>query len=108
VTRRGYEHCPTDTNPARAQQVANAVGATFSERIATISPNANSVSATVLEEAVIPDHDVGPNVRRDGILALVLGGMLGIGLALLLEYLDDCWRSPEEAEQISGGPHLGH
>jgi capsular polysaccharide biosynthesis protein len=44
---------------------------------------------------------------RDGFLALVLGGMLGAGLAFLLEYLDDRWRSPEEAEQVSGVPTLG-
>jgi hypothetical protein len=29
---------------------------------------------------------------------------LGVGLAFLLEYLDDGWRSPEEVEQISGVP----
>jgi capsular polysaccharide biosynthesis protein len=33
-----------------------------------------------------------------------LGLMLGIGLALLMEYLDYSWRSPEEVEQISGVP----
>jgi hypothetical protein len=33
--------------------------------------------------------------------------MLGIGLAFLLEYWDDDWRSPEEVEQISGVPTFG-
>jgi capsular polysaccharide biosynthesis protein len=96
-----------DTDPAKAQQVVNAVGITFSERIATISPSTNYVSAIVWEKATIPDQDVSPNVRRDGVLALVLGGLLGIGLAFLLEFLDDRWRSPEEAEQISGVPTFG-
>jgi capsular polysaccharide biosynthesis protein len=30
--------------------------------------------------------------------------MLGIGLAFLMEYLDDTWRSPEEVERVSGVP----
>jgi capsular polysaccharide biosynthesis protein len=34
----------------------------------------------------------------------MFGIMLGIGLALLMEYLDRSWRSPEEVEQVSGVP----
>jgi protein tyrosine kinase modulator len=30
--------------------------------------------------------------------------MLGVGLAFLLNYLDDSWQSSEEAEQLSGVP----
>jgi capsular polysaccharide biosynthesis protein len=41
---------------------------------------------------------------RNGLLAAVFGLMLGTGLALLMEYLDYSWRSPEEVEQISGVP----
>lgn len=37
----------------------------------------------------------------------MLGLMLGTGAAFLLEYLDDSWRSPEEAEQVSGVPTFG-
>jgi capsular polysaccharide biosynthesis protein len=33
--------------------------------------------------------------------------MLGVGLAFLLEYLDDSWRSPEEVEQFLGLPNFG-
>jgi hypothetical protein len=33
--------------------------------------------------------------------------MLGIGLAFLLEHMDDRWRSPEEVEQVSGVPTFG-
>jgi len=50
---------------------------------------------------------VTPNHERTGLLALLLGLMLGAGLALLLEHWDDSWHSPEEAEQISGVPTFG-
>ncbi len=96
-----------DTSPARAQRIANTVGDVFSDQVSEISPSANAITATVWEEAAVPDSPASPNPLRDGLLALVLGGMLGVGLAFLLEHLDDSWRSPEEAERVSGVPTFG-
>jgi len=96
----------TDSSPERAQRIANTIGTVFSERISEESSDSN-LTATVWEPAVLPGAPVSPDPMRDGFLALVLGGMLGAGLAFLLEYLDDRWRSPEEAEQVSGVPTLG-
>ena len=96
-----------DTDPERAQQVANAVGDVFSEQISELSPSANAVTATVLDRAQLPQEPVTPDTQRNGLLALGIGVMLGIALVLLLEYLNDSWRSPEEAEQISGVPVYG-
>jgi capsular exopolysaccharide synthesis family protein len=96
-----------DPSPERAQRVANAVGEVFSKRVSEESPSANAITATVWERAALPSEPVSPNPLRNGFLALVLGLMLGVGLALLLEYLDDSWRSPEEVEQISGVPTFG-
>jgi capsular exopolysaccharide synthesis family protein len=44
---------------------------------------------------------------RNGLLALALGLIIGMGLAFLLEYLDDRWNSPEEMERVSGAPTFG-
>jgi receptor protein-tyrosine kinase len=44
---------------------------------------------------------------RNGLLALAVGLIIGVGLAFLLEYLDDSWDSPEEMEQVSGAPTFG-
>lgn len=96
-----------DPNPKRAQQIANAIGEVFSKQISKLSPSANAITATVWEKAAVPDTPASPNPIRDGALALVLGGMLGLGLAFLLEFLDDRWRSPEELEQLSGVPTFG-
>ncbi|MEW6638555.1 MAG: hypothetical protein AB1425_17275, partial [Actinomycetota bacterium] len=57
--------------------------------------------------AAVPEDPVSPNPVRNGLLALLLGLMLGVGLAFLLEYLDDTWRSPEELELVSGVPNFG-
>ncbi len=94
-------------SPEKAKQIADTVGTVFSEQVSEVSPSANSITATVWEQAAVPDSPVSPDPLRDGLLALVLGGMLGVGLAFLLEQLDDRWRSPEEVERISGVPTFG-
>jgi capsular exopolysaccharide synthesis family protein len=96
-----------DVSPERAQRLANAVGDVFSKQISEVSPNANAITATVWERAVVPDAPVTPNHVRNGLLALAVGLIVGVGLAFLLEYLDDSWDSPEEMEQVSGAPTFG-
>lgn len=94
----------TDSDPGRAEEVVNTVGQVSSERISNTSAAANDLKATVYERAITPASPVSPDPVRNGILAAVLGLMLGVGLALLMEYLDNSWRSPEEVEQFSGVP----
>jgi capsular polysaccharide biosynthesis protein len=94
----------TDNDPGRAEEVVNTVGQVSSERISNTSAAANNIKATVYERAITPESPVSPDPMRNGILAAVLGLMLGLGLALLMEYLDRSWRSPEEVERFSGVP----
>ena len=89
-----------DTDPARAQRVANATGAEFSEKVSEMS--ANAVTATVWERAEFPETPASPQPLLYGLLAFSFGALLGVSLAFLLEYLDDSWRSAEEIEQVSG------
>jgi capsular polysaccharide biosynthesis protein len=96
-----------DTNPRQAQRIVNGIGQEFSEQVLDVSPSANAVTATVWERAITPQAPVSPKPLLNVLLALVVGGMLGLGLAFLLEHLDDRWRSPQEAEQIFGVPALG-
>ncbi len=96
-----------DTDPERARETANTIGEVFSDQVSEVSPSASSLTATVWEPAVTPVAPVSPNPVRNTFLALVLGVMIGVALAFLLEHLDDRWRSPEEAEQVSGVPTFG-
>jgi capsular polysaccharide biosynthesis protein len=96
----------TDPNPRRVQQVANTIGEEFSRQVAKVSPSTSSITATVWERATLPEDPVSPNILLNTLVAVMAGAMLGVGLAFLLEYLDDSWHSPEEAEQISGVPTL--
>ncbi len=96
-----------DSSPERARQVANATGEVFSERVSEVSPSANAITATVWERAKSSDQPVSPNLVLNIALALIGGLVLGGAAALLLENLDDSWRSPEEVEEISGVPTFG-
>jgi capsular polysaccharide biosynthesis protein len=96
-----------DANPRQAQRVVNRIGQEFSEQVSDVSPSGNGITTTVWERAITPQTPVSPKPLLNSLLALVVGGMLGLGLAFLLEHLDDRWRSPQEAEQIFGVPALG-
>lgn len=96
-----------DTNPARAQQIANATGDEFAKKVSEVSPSANAVTATVWERAELPTSPSSPRPLLYGLLAFSLGALIGISLAFVLEYLDDSWRSVDEVEKVSGLYVLG-
>src|SRR6185436_16372997 len=64
----------------------------------------NNIS--VVDYAVTPGGQIGPNRMRSVTLALFLSLGLGIGLALLLEYLDDTVHSTDEVERLLHLPAL--
>lgn len=97
----------TDADPERAKRIVNTTGAVFSQRVGNVSESASAITANVWESAVTPSAPVSPDPLRNSVLAMFLGIFVGLGLAFLLEYLDDSWQSPEEAELISGVPTLG-
>jgi capsular polysaccharide biosynthesis protein len=56
----------------------------------------------------VPAAPEEPDLLRNGFGALVIGLMLGIGLAFLLEYLYlRGLHSPDKVEQLSGVPNFG-
>jgi capsular exopolysaccharide synthesis family protein len=62
----------------------------------------------VISAAETPTTPASPNLLLNLALALVLGSMLGVGLAFLAENLDDRVRTQEEIEERVGAPVLGH
>ncbi len=90
----------TDSNPIRAQRVAQAVGEEFSEQITETDTGSDAVAVVVWGQASVTANPVDPNPISDGLLALVAGLFLGVGLAFLLEYPDNSLRSPEDARRV--------
>jgi capsular polysaccharide biosynthesis protein len=78
-----------------------------STKIAEANASSSDITVMVWEYAAVPRAQISPDPVRNGLLALGLGLMLGVGLAFVLEFLDDHWRSPGEVEQVTGVPTLG-
>src|SRR5215203_2157817 len=77
-----------DTSPERTQQAANAIGDAFSRWVSEINPSSVNIYATVVEEAQMPQAPVSPKPFRNGLVGLGVGLILGVGIAILLEYLE--------------------
>jgi capsular polysaccharide biosynthesis protein len=96
-----------DSDPERAQLIANTIGRVLSVKISEVSVGANAITATVWEPATLPETPISPDPLRYAIIALVLGSLLGVMLAFSLEYVSDSWNSRDEVEEVSGVPTLG-
>ena len=62
---------------------------------------------TLIEEAVAAGAPFKPNIPRNLMLALALGLMGGVALALMLEFLDSSIRRVEDIERLVDRPVLG-
>ena len=62
----------------------------------------------IITTAQLPTEPVRPRKALNLALALVVGTLLGLGLALLAENLDDRLKNPEEVEERVGAPVLGY
>jgi capsular exopolysaccharide synthesis family protein len=59
-----------------------------------------SGSAEIVQSATVPTNPYSPKPVRDAAVAAVFGLLLGIGLAFLLDYLDDELHSPADIASI--------
>lgn len=65
----------------------------------------NNVS--VVDKADIPLFPYKPDVMRNALIGLILGLLIGLGFAFLLEYLDDSIKFPDEVERFTGLTLMG-
>ena len=74
---------------------------------AEVASGLKSNNFRIVDLARVPTEPAEPNVPRNLAFALALGFSSGIGLAFLLEGLDNTVRTPEQAQAISALPSLG-
>ncbi|WHY72001.1 YveK family protein [Fictibacillus enclensis] len=95
-----------DEDPAMAVKIANNIASTFKEEVPNIMKIDN---VSVLSKAELKDNPspVKPNPKMNMAIALVVGLMAGVGLAFLLEYMDNTLKTEQDIENYLGLPVLG-
>lgn len=95
-----------DTEHFRAVDIANTTAEVFQEEIVELMNvnNVNILSPAVHVEDPAP---IKPNPMLNMAIAAVVGLMLGVGIAFLLEYLDTTVRNEQDVEEALGLPVLG-
>jgi succinoglycan biosynthesis transport protein ExoP len=74
---------------------------------AGVSAGLKSNNFRIVDRATPPTGPIEPNIPRNLLFAVVLGLASGVGLAFLLEGLDNTVRTTEQAQMISGLASLG-
>ncbi|MDR0298608.1 MAG: polysaccharide biosynthesis protein [Streptococcaceae bacterium] len=93
-----------NASPTLARDIANETALVFQQKAKSILSVDN---VTVLSEAIADGTPVSPNKKLDLAISAVVGLLIGIALALLLEFLDNTINSEEDIEKILGQPLLG-
>jgi len=74
---------------------------------AGVSAGLKSSNIHIVERADVPRGPSGPRHGRNLALGLLMGLMLGVGLAFALDYFDNTLKTPDELEQHVALPSLG-
>jgi len=73
---------------------------------ATISAGLRSSNIRVVDPALAPTTPSRPQKARNILMAILVGIVGGIGLAIFREYLDNTVKSPDDIETLTGLPSL--
>ena len=101
----------SDPSPARAQEVAEAVGAEFPTLIAELeTPNGGGpppVKVTVMVTPEVASAPTSPQTTRNLALGLLVGLLVGAGLAIARARLDRTVKEADQVTELTGAPVLG-
>ncbi|MGE2689168.1 polysaccharide biosynthesis tyrosine autokinase [Mycolicibacterium pulveris] len=95
-----------DESPVRARDLADALSDEFVAMVRELETPADGrtpdARVVVEQRASIPENPVTPKTSRNLIVGLALGILLGIGLAVLRDRLDNTVKDRESLEEIAG------
>ena len=93
-----------DPDPEMARTLANEVRDKAAEHILTVM---NTEAVNVVDEANMPTRKYSPSIRKNGMMAGLLGIVLAGAIILLRYILNDTVKSPEDVEKYLGMSTLG-
>ncbi len=99
-----------DSSPERALAIATAVAREFPGIVADLEEpagGASPIKISVSERPELPGASFSPRPVRNVSLALILGLLLGVGLAVLRDVLDNTIKGPEDIRASAATATLG-
>ena len=91
-------------DPTEAKDIANQLA----RSLKYISNDVKKVdNVQLLDEALEPTAPDNPKPKLNMAIAFFIGIMVSLGIAFLLEYLDNTVKSQEEIEKLTGVPVIG-
>jgi tyrosine-protein kinase Etk/Wzc len=94
----------------RQQKVLEEIYTLLQNRLqeARILEAVDDPTVRTVDRAILPSEPVKPRTLLNLLLGVVLGGMLGVGIAFLREYMDETVHTREDVQAAAGGaPVLG-
>lgn len=92
------------SNPQEAKAVIEGIAEEFIKTSKELVPNGN---IQVIEAVELPENPVSPNKKMNIAIAFLLGLMVGVGLAFLLEFLDNTFKNKDQLERELDIPVIG-
>jgi len=74
---------------------------------ASIATGLKSSNIQIVDKAEVPGSPSSPKKTTNLMLGMIIGLLLGVGMAFFLEYLDNTVKTPDEVEQLTALPSLG-
>lgn len=89
----------TDTNPTRAQDIANAVRTAASKHIYEVM---DIEAVNVVDYANLPENPISPNTIKNIIIGGLIGFVLVIAILVISFLMDDTIKTPDDVELYLG------
>jgi succinoglycan biosynthesis transport protein ExoP len=105
LNRKGIEYGVLARDAAANRQVFESLMQRMKET--GVSSELRTSNIRIVDEAEVPRQPALPRRRLNLLLSMAIGSMFAVGLAFVLEYLDNRIKNPDEIKQHLGLPFLG-
>jgi capsular exopolysaccharide synthesis family protein len=94
-----------ETSLAQYRNTYSSLVASYQQVKLTEAQATNNI--VVAEPATVPISPIRPRTSTNVMLAVIVGALLGLGIAFLVEYLDDTVKTPDDVTRVAGLATLG-
>ena len=96
----------TSGTPRQAQRQAQAVADAYVDYRSSSAGKSDLLKVDIVTPAAVPRAPAGPDHKMDLAVGVLVGLLLGVGVAFAIDRIDPRFHSPREFEQCVGAPLL--